>query len=95
MKFKPFNNTVLLKRINKLEHDGEELVGYQMVDNGGIIQKQFQVDTYEVIDLSPNLLSEKLVYKPGDIVVACATGTRILDEYVLMDADYITAKVVS
>ena len=93
MKFKPFNNTVFLRRINKLEHDGDELVGYQIVDNGGIIQKQFQVDVYEVIDVSPNLLSEEFLFKPGDTVVACATGTRIMDDYVLMNADYIMGKI--
>ena len=89
MKFKPHNNTVLLKRTLKLD---------QYQNDRGVILKREKVDLYEIVDIAPEIDLAAFGFKIGDIVTTCAIGTDLKDdmgnEFVLMNADYITAKLV-
>jgi len=89
MKFHPHNNTVLLKKVLGLG---------QYENDGGVILKKDCVDLYEVVELCPENESKEFTFKVGDIVTACATGTLIKDpsgeEFVLMNCDYVTSKIL-
>lgn len=88
MELIPTNKTVLCKRVNKSSSS---------VEKNGIISVEENVDLYEIVAIALDDF-EIFKFKVGDIVTSCATGTSLKtdtgEEFVLMNKNYITAKLV-